>query len=71
MTWVRTSAGWLHRPWWKVAINGLLRRLQPHTPNKWVVYTVCTTPDDPDEAPAVLTYGIGPIPHTNEVADDG
>lgn len=71
MAWVRTSAGWRHRPWWKVVVNTVLRRLQPDAVNKWVIYTVCTVPDDPDEQPETLTYGFGPIPHNNQSQDDG
>lgn len=61
MTWARTTDGrWLHRPWWKVAINTVLRRLQPGVERKWVVYTVTSVDGDP---PVVHGYGFGRIRH--------
>lgn len=60
MSWERRSdREWNHRPWWKVAINTVLRWCQPW-PRKWVVYTVSTTDGDP---PRVLGYGFGRVLH--------
>jgi|OM-RGC.v1.035453717 hypothetical protein len=67
MNWVRTDYGWRHRPWWKVAINFVLRRLQPWTMEKWVVFTICeSVDDDSDRAPVTLGYGFGPVQHLED-----
>ncbi len=50
---------WVHRPWWKVAINTVLRAFQPQL-RKWLVYSVT---DDSTTPPTVLGYGFGPIMH--------
>jgi hypothetical protein len=50
---------WVHRPWWKVAINTVLRRLQYGRPACWLVYSKTTVDGEP---PAVLGYGFGLIP---------
>ncbi len=56
----------MHRPWWKVAINTVLRWLQPHTPRKLVVYTRCTDCEDgSDSPPRVLGYGFGRVLHVD------
>lgn len=61
MSWQRADDGrWLHRPWWKVAINTVLRALQPRRRWKWVLYTRTTRDGDP---PTVLGYGFGRIEH--------
>jgi hypothetical protein len=60
MSWVRVGDQWLHRPWWKVAMNTVLRALQPRAARKWVVYTSTTTDGDP---PRVLGYGFGRVLH--------
>lgn len=52
--WERSGDRWLHRPWWKVAINSALRWLQPWTARKWVVYTRTTETGNP---PRVLAHG--------------
>lgn len=57
--WYRTDDGWRHAPWWKRAINTVLRALQRGRPVAWLVYTRCTIDGDP---PAVLGYGFGRIP---------
>lgn len=58
MRWERTPDGdWLHRPWWKVAINTVLRAIQPRT-RAYLIYTKC---DDDTEPPTVLGYGFGLI----------
>lgn len=61
--WLWTADGWRHRPWWKVAINTILRVFQPQA-RKWVVYTVTDPPpDDPAHPPRVLGYGFGRVLH--------
>jgi hypothetical protein len=61
MSWRRNPDGsWNHRPWWKVAINTVLRWFQPFTDRKWVVYTVSTEGGEP---PTTLGYGFGRILH--------
>ena len=64
-SWKLTDDGrWIHRPWFKVVINGALRLFQPG-PVKWVIFTRCdqTLPGSPTP-PKVLGYGFGPILHT-------
>lgn len=58
--WTDDTGGWWHRPWWKVAINTVLRWLQPRARWKWVVYTNSAEEGDP---PAVFGYGFGRIDH--------
>ena len=60
MTWVFVAGAWRHRPWWKVAINTVLRALQPHTKKKIVIYTRC---DDTCDPPRVIGFGIGRVTH--------
>ena len=66
--WVRYDAGWgwAHRPWWKVAINTVLRLVQPGVRRKWVIFTRCEAGRELDHAPVpprVLGYGFGQITH--------
>lgn len=59
MSWVRNAdGGWNHRPWWKVAVNTVLRLLQPGIRRKWVVYT--RSVGDP---PVAIGYGFGRVYH--------
>lgn len=59
--WARAEDGaWMHRPWWKVTINTVLRWLQPGIARKWVIYTRSTMDGDP---PEVLGYGFGRVLH--------
>lgn len=46
--WRWSENGWRHRPWWKVAINKVLRAVQPRLRRKWVVVSVCEGGDDDD-----------------------
>lgn len=57
--------GWLHRPWWKVAINTALRFVQPRGPGrKLVVFTrVDASGETPARPPRVTGYGIGLVMH--------
>jgi hypothetical protein len=57
--WKRTEYGWRHAPWWKVAINSLLRFLQPGLRRKLVIYSVC----EDGSPPRVVGYGFGRITH--------
>lgn len=59
--WVSSNGQWCHRPWWKVAINTVLRLLQPGKRRKWVIYTVSLTDDN--GMPVVLNYGFGRVLH--------
>ena len=64
MSWLRHEHGWAHRPWWKVAINTVLRLVQPRVRRKWVVYTRCEGgPQSRTAPPTVLGYGFGRIDH--------
>lgn len=55
---------WIHRPWWVVTINRVLRLFQPG-PIKWVIFTRCDdTPDGSEHPPKVLGYGFGLVRHT-------
>ena len=62
-SWAWTEDGWRHRPWWKVAINSLLRAVQRRGEGrKLVVFTRCG-PDPAFGPPTVRGYGIGFIYH--------
>lgn len=58
----------MHAPWWKVAINRVLRALQPRQRRKWVIYTHSTVTGNP---PKVLGYGFGRILHLPDTDGDG
>lgn len=55
----RDDGEWGHRPWWKVAINTVLRWFQP-SPRKWVIATIC---DDSTSPPTVVGYTFRRIHH--------
>lgn len=64
--WHFVDGRWLHRPWWKVAINTLLRLVQPW-PNKFVVCTwiePTSWPDRPDRCPQAIGFGFRRVLHT-------
>lgn len=66
--WHHDGHGWRHRPWWKVAINTVLRAFQPQA-RKLVVVTHCREADPPE----VLGYGVRLVlhlPRTPEGAPD-
>lgn len=65
MTWVRREDRWLHRPWWKVAINTVLRAMQRRGPGrKLVIFTRCDVAcETVTVPPRVLGYGIGWVQH--------
>lgn len=58
--WAFRNGQWLHRPWWKVAVNTVLRLFQPQ-PYKYVIYTNCI--DRENERPIAIGYGFGRILH--------
>ena len=61
--WLRLHDGrWLHRPWWKVALNSLLRWLQPKRSRKLVICTRAYM-DDPSGTPRVIGYTLAFIAH--------
>jgi hypothetical protein len=63
--WRFVEGRWLHRPWWKVAINAVLRLLQPW-PNKLVVCTwiePIAEPDHPDRCPHAIGFGFRRVMH--------
>lgn len=58
--WVNHGGGkWSHRPWWKVAVNTILRSFQPQA-HKWVVFTCADKTTTP---PIAVGYGFGRIFH--------
>ena len=63
--WELGPGGWLHRPWWKVAINTTLRALQ-RGPKKWLIYTRCSMDGDP---PTVLGYGFARVQMITQPGD--
>ena len=70
--WARDGNEWRHRPWWKVAINTVLRWLQPGVARKLVIYTVTDTDTDCDGThPRVLGYGFGRVLHLLDNDCDG
>ena len=58
--WVLDDGQWLHRPWWKVAINTALRAVQPW-PRKLVVVTCAE--DGPDDRPRAIGYQLRIVEH--------
>lgn len=62
--WYCTLAGgmWMHRPWWKVAINTFLRFFQRRgSGDKWVIATVADARDG--TYPQVYGYRIRKVWH--------
>ena len=60
--WVQIDSGWRHRPWFKVAINTVLRLVQTRRrPARLLVLaTICT---DDGEPPRVLGYRFRRVTH--------
>lgn len=54
--WVMTESGWRHRPWWKVAINSVLRAIQVGCDQKWLIATVADGKYGPDLKPVTVGY---------------
>jgi len=62
--WIEYVPGeWSHKPWFKVAINTVLRALQTRRrpARLFVMYTRC---DESTRPPTVLGYGFGRVTHT-------
>lgn len=60
--WVCVGGRWLHRPWWKRAINTALRAVQPFVARKWVIVSCGEVADD--GAPLrVLGYRLEKVLH--------
>jgi len=57
--WVNDLGKWLHRPWWKVAINTVLRAVQPTRPGArpWLVVSICES-DRAGERPRCLAFSF-------------
>lgn len=60
--WHRSGDQWAHRPWFKLAINTVLRALQTRErpARLFVMYTRC---DERTRPPTVLGYGFGFVTH--------
>ncbi len=71
MSWVRTERGWRHAPWWKRAINTVLRTLQPRSGRPVLVYTIADVNAPASEPPRVIAYGIGRIDVGHWMLDGG
>ena len=56
--WSFVDGAWLHRPWWKVAINTVLRAVQPQR-RKWLIYSRCF--GGGVEPPICVGYGFGRV----------
>lgn len=68
--WWRCDGGewrrfdWMHRPWWKVAANTVLRFFQRRGPGyKWVITTKADMPDGV-APPITRGYGFGKVWHS-------
>lgn len=42
--WVMTESGWRHRPWWKVVINTVLRKIQSRSDRPILIATLTDNP---------------------------
>lgn len=51
---------WYHGPWWKRAINPVLRLIQFWTDRPYVIYSECSHYAGP-ERPRLLRYGFGRV----------
>ncbi len=58
--WEKVDGKWLHRPWWKVGVNRVLRRFQRRRERKLVIATITTLVGDP---PRVLGYKLAFVKH--------
>lgn len=61
--WEKVDGKWLHRPWWKVAVNTVLRRFQRKRSKKLVIATISTIVGEP---PRVLGYKLAFVEHRTE-----
>lgn len=58
--WEFADGRWMHRPWWKVAINTALRAVQRKRSKKLVIATISTQLGSP---PRVLGYKLAFVEH--------
>jgi len=67
--WVLDAGEWRHRPWWKVAINTVLRSFQDTRSGArlWLVVSVC---DEREGRPRCKGYGFRRVEmkHPSEVS---
>lgn len=54
--WVYLDGGWRHRPWWKVAINTVLRAIQRGRKYRWLIASKASGGDSPDVEPVLIDY---------------
>ena len=58
------SGCWMHRPWWKVAVNTILRFFQRRGPgDKYVIFTKADYGYDGEKTPITRGYGFGKVWH--------
>jgi hypothetical protein len=67
--WVNDRGKWLHRPWWKVIINTVLRAIQDSTPGArpWLVVSFCDDADerDSEQRPRCHAFGFNRVEMTD------
>jgi len=63
--WVMTDAGWRHRPWWKVAINTALRKIQKGRKSQWLVATKAIDQELAAGKPVTIGYCLARVEVSN------
>lgn len=63
--WVMTDTGWRHRPWWKVVINTVLRKLQKGRQHQWLIATKAIDQDLDAGKPAAIGYCLTKVEVSN------
>lgn len=63
--WVMTDAGWRHRPWWKVAINAALRKIQKGRQSQWLIATKAAGSDLFTCEPVAIGYCLTKVEVSN------
>lgn len=66
MSFYKIDGRWYHGPWWKRAINPVLRALQFWSEAPYVVYSRCSHYDSEREPPRLLGYGLGRVKRLKE-----
>jgi hypothetical protein len=61
MSWIKHPDGWLHRPWWKVAANTVLRALQCGRRYRWLITTEVDFDSLIAGQPKVTGYGFSRV----------